>query len=94
MVASVIESAIASLIPAAEAKGLRIQRALDPDAGPVAGDAGRLQQVVWNLLSNAVKFTPKGGRVQIRLERINSHSKPIEPIEFAMVVAGQLGRGR
>jgi CheY-like chemotaxis protein len=32
-----------------------------------------LQQVIWNLLSNAIKFTPKGGRVQLRLERINSH---------------------
>jgi CheY-like chemotaxis protein len=39
----------------------------------VSGDPDRLQQVVWNLLSNAVKFTPKGGRVQIRLERVNSH---------------------
>jgi CheY-like chemotaxis protein len=40
---------------------------------PVAGDAQRLQQVVWNLLSNAIKFTPRNGRVQIRLARINSH---------------------
>jgi CheY-like chemotaxis protein len=39
----------------------------------VAGDAQRLQQVVWNLLSNAIKFTPRGGRVQIRLARVNSH---------------------
>jgi CheY-like chemotaxis protein len=46
---------------------------LDPRVGPVAGDPDRLQQVVWNLLSNAVKFTPKGGRVQVRVERVNSH---------------------
>ncbi|MCA1634254.1 MAG: response regulator, partial [Acidobacteria bacterium] len=44
-----------------------------PAAGKVSGDADRLQQVVWNLLSNAVKFTPKGGCVQVRLERVNSH---------------------
>jgi PAS domain S-box-containing protein len=70
---SVIESVIDSICPAAEAKNIRIQSLLDPAAGPVSGDPDRLQQVFWNLLSNAVKFTPKGGRIQIRLERINSH---------------------
>ncbi|MBW4518294.1 MAG: PAS domain S-box protein [Scytolyngbya sp. HA4215-MV1] len=70
---AVIEAAIDSIRPAAQAKNIRIQSLLDPAAGPVSGDPDRLQQVFWNLLSNAVKFTPKGGRVQIRLERINSH---------------------
>jgi PAS domain S-box-containing protein len=68
-----IEAAIESVRPAAEAKGVRLQKTLDTGVGAVSGDAARLQQVVWNLLSNAVKFTPKGGRVQVRLERINSH---------------------
>ncbi len=72
-VALVIEAAIDSVRPTAEAKGIRLQVVLDPDAGPVSGDADRLQQVVWNLLSNAIKFTPKGGRVQVRLMQINSH---------------------
>jgi PAS domain S-box-containing protein len=72
-VALVIEAAIDSVRPTADARGIRLQVVLDPDAGPVSGDAGRLQQVVWNLLSNAIKFTPKGGRVQVRLTRINSH---------------------
>jgi signal transduction histidine kinase/CheY-like chemotaxis protein len=70
---SVIEAAIESLRPAADARGIRLQPVLDPRAGPIAGDAERLQQVAWNLLSNAVKFTPRDGRVQVRLERVNSH---------------------
>ena len=45
-------------------------RILDPRASPVSGDPERLQQILWNLLSNAVKFTPRGGRVQVRLERV------------------------
>jgi PAS domain S-box-containing protein len=71
--ASFIESAIEALRPAAEAKNVRIQKVMDTGVVSVAGDPSRLQQVVWNLLSNAIKFTPKGGRVHIRLERINSH---------------------
>ena len=46
---------------------------LDPAAGPVSGDPNRLQQIAWNLLSNAVKFTPRGGKVQVILQRVNSH---------------------
>ncbi|BAY10654.1 hybrid sensor histidine kinase/response regulator [Calothrix sp. NIES-2098] len=41
----------------------------------VSGDAERLQQVIWNLLSNAIKFTPPGGRVEIRLSKINEQFK-------------------
>ena len=59
--------------PAAEAKGIRLSTLLDPGAGPVNGDPNRLQQVVWNLLSNAIKFTARDGRVQVVLERVNSH---------------------
>jgi PAS domain S-box-containing protein len=69
----VVEEAVESVRPAADAKAVRLQLVLDPRAGPVSGDPDRLQQVIWNLLSNAVKFTHKGGRVQVRLERINSH---------------------
>ena len=69
----VIRSAVETVEPAAAAKEIRVQLVLDPLAGPVSGDSNRLQQVFWNLLSNAIKFTPRGGRVQVLLERINSH---------------------
>jgi PAS domain S-box-containing protein len=69
----VIHNAIATVQPAADARGVRLHTIIDPRVGPVSGDPDRLQQVVWNLLANAVKFTPKNGRVQVRLERVNSH---------------------
>jgi PAS domain S-box-containing protein len=70
---TVIEAAIETVQPAADAKGIRLERFLDPSAGPISGDPGRLQQVIWNLLSNAIKFTPRDGKVQVLLERVNSH---------------------
>ncbi|HJR07663.1 MAG TPA: ATP-binding protein [Pyrinomonadaceae bacterium] len=82
--ASVVAAAIDALRPTAEAKAIRLQPLLDPQASPVSGDTDRLQQVVWNLLSNAIKFTPRGGRVQVRLERINSHVE---------IVVSDSGRG-
>jgi len=71
--AVVLRDALATITPAAEAKGVRLESILEPHVGPVSGDPDRLQQVFWNLLSNAVKFTPRAGRVQLRLQRVNSH---------------------
>ncbi len=70
---AVVEAALDAVRPAADAKSLRMQTVLDPRAGPITGDPDRLQQVVWNLLINAVKFTPRGGRVQVDLLRVNAH---------------------
>jgi len=81
--ASVIQSASDTVRPAAEAKEIQLQTILDPAAGPIAGDSDRLQQVVWNLLSNSIKFTPKGGCVYVRLERVNSH------VEITITDTGQ-----
>ena len=72
MPSTVVEAAIESLKPMAEAKGVQLDSVLDSRAGPISGDPARLQQVVWNLLSNGIKFTPKGGRVEVRLERVDS----------------------
>nr|RNJ70052.1 MAG: PAS domain-containing hybrid sensor histidine kinase/response regulator [Leptolyngbya sp. IPPAS B-1204] len=70
-----IQAAMETVRLAADAKSIQIHTQFAPDVGPVSGDAGRLQQVVWNLLSNAVKFTPEGGRVDIRLERSDSQAQ-------------------
>ncbi|PWF55306.1 PAS domain-containing sensor histidine kinase, partial [Massilia glaciei] len=64
-----IEAALETVRPAAEARGITLEAELDALAGPVSGDPNRLQQIVWNLLSNAIKFTPRGGRVLVRLAR-------------------------
>ena len=69
----IVGNAVDAVSPAADARGVRIETVLDPHASPVSGDPERLQQVLWNLLSHAVKFTNRGGKVQVRLERVNSH---------------------
>jgi PAS domain S-box-containing protein len=67
-----VEAALDTVRPAAEAKEIELVSALDPAAGPVLADPNRLQQVVWNLLFNAIKFTPRGGRVEARVSRVDS----------------------
>ena len=71
-VSSSVEAAIAVVRPAANAKGIQLEYKRDPSIA-ISGDPNRLQQVVWNLLSNAVKFTPEGGYIEVRVERVDSH---------------------
>jgi PAS domain S-box-containing protein len=78
----IVKGALDSIEPTAQTKGVRLESILDPQPVMVSGDPGRLQQVFWNLLSNAIKFTPKGGKVQVLLQRVNSH------IEFSISDTG------
>ncbi|MBD1847681.1 response regulator [Cyanobacteria bacterium FACHB-63] len=82
--AATILGAIETVRLAAEAKSIKVEASLALDIGLVAGDPTRLQQVFWNLLSNGVKFTPPGGQVSIRLERLDS---------YAYITVSDTGRG-
>jgi PAS domain S-box-containing protein len=70
--AHIVEAAVESIAPAAQAKRISLRKLIDPTAGPILGDSHRLQQIAWNLLSNAVKFTPTNGKVDVTVERVAS----------------------
>ena len=81
--AQMIGMVVDSFRPAALAKNLTVETALETGAGMVNGDTERLQQVVWNLLSNAIRHTPPQGRIQIRYARRGDH------VELLMRDSGQ-----
>ncbi|MBD0361817.1 MAG: GAF domain-containing protein [Coleofasciculus sp. C3-bin4] len=95
-----IEAALETVRLAAQAKEIQIQTLLAPNVGLVSGDSNRLQQVVWNLLSNAVKFTPAGGRVEVRLEKVGeglqvegSTTKVQPSTQYAQIQVSDTGKG-
>jgi signal transduction histidine kinase len=79
----VVEAALETMHPAAQAKGLKIVPLLDIGAGTVRGDFARLQQIVCNLLSNAIKFTDTGGHIEVCLARRNGE------VEISVADSGQ-----
>jgi len=81
---SIVEAAVDAVRPSVEAKSLRMQIVLEPWVGPFNGDQERLRQVVWNLLSNAIKFTPQGGLIEVRLERLEGK---------ALMIVSDTGQG-
>ena len=86
-VSAVVQAAVESMLPAADAKGVRVDLTPGPAAPAVVGDAQRLQQVVWNLLSNAIKFSPAGTTVSVDVEaregtvmiRVSDQGEGIDP---------------
>jgi PAS domain S-box-containing protein len=81
---SIVEAAVDGVRPSVEAKNLRMQIVLEPWVGPFNGDQERMKQVVWNLLSNAIKFTPQGGLIEVRLERLENK---------ALLIVSDTGQG-
>lgn len=73
--ANTLDAALETVRLSAEAKSIAIHTFLEPNVGKILGDSNRLQQVVWNLVSNAIKFTPSGGRVEVRVERVDSYAQ-------------------
>ncbi|RYX80822.1 PAS domain S-box protein [bacterium] len=67
-----VNEAVSNVMPSAQTKGIRLGTDIDYSVGLISGDPDRLGQVLWNLLSNAIKFTPRGGRIRVTVERIDS----------------------
>ncbi|MDZ8262818.1 ATP-binding protein [Nostoc sp. ChiQUE01b] len=81
---STVLSALQTMQLAAETKLIEVNTVFEPGVGQIMGDSTRLQQVVWNLLSNAIKFTPRGGKVEVRLQETDG---------YAQIIVSDTGKG-
>lgn len=72
---AVLEAAVETIKFSADAKQVKLSLAIDPSTGLVAGDADRLQQVIWNLLINAIKFSDRGGKILVSLSQKGSNAE-------------------
>ncbi|MBE9106758.1 response regulator [Nostoc cf. edaphicum LEGE 07299] len=81
---STVLSALQTMQLAAETKLIEVNTVFEPTVGQIMGDSTRLQQVVWNLLSNAIKFTPRGGKVEVRLQETDG---------YAQIIVSDTGKG-
>lgn len=79
----ILLEAVDTMRASASTKGVRLQTVIDPLDATILGDPNRLQQIFWNLLSNSIKFTPKHGRIQVLLQRVNSH------VEVSVIDTGE-----
>jgi signal transduction histidine kinase len=71
----IVDGALDTLRPAAEAKQITVTTDIAADVPETCGDRDRLQQIVWNLLSNAIKFTPRDGRVDVRVDTLGTDAR-------------------
>lgn len=83
-----VEAAVATVRGSAKAKSIALEVMRGPALVPVAADSERLQQVVVNLLSNSIKFTPQGGRIEVRLARVQTSAGP-----QAQIIVSDTGSG-
>ncbi len=76
LVAQALEGSLAIFRVAASKKNLALELNVSPEVTTIVADEVRFKQIMYNLLSNAVKFTPEGGRIVVRSEKVETKKLP------------------